>query len=230
MTFATETRSDSFTNVDTMTSFTDSRLILWMAVLLLGWMGCQSEQPKEAPAPEIVRETPASEWMVMDTVTMKYTDAVVDSIKAAIYNHKTTRDILIFTKGDSPVDSFTVRLLDREIINVSIPVFNPAQEAYNDIFFENGEMVYFRYREWNKRPEASSAREIYFYFRDGEQLYFALERGKVLAPGIPPADLLWDPMLPCTRTLESAQFYLNQYWPELRKQMMEELKEKGEID
>lgn len=188
--------------------------ILFVFLLSISMYSCQQNSAPETARQTEPEGTPASVWLKKDTLKIQLIDSLVGMTKERVYKDGTAKTVTYYF-DNAPVDSADVSTYNGELINVSYRYFDPAQEVWNDIFIRQGEVFFVRHREWNKRPEAHSAREIFFYFQGG-QLEYAKERYKVLGPENIPADLLWEPMLDYSRTLESAQSYLDRFWPTMR--------------
>ncbi|MCF8238841.1 MAG: hypothetical protein K9I85_11835 [Saprospiraceae bacterium] len=197
-----------------------------LAFLLFLVQSCQEEgaapdRKQEAPA-----GTPAEVWLHQDTLVLQHIDSLVGVTKARVYQDHTARTETLYFE-DAPVDSANVSFFNGEMVHVGYRYFDPAREIWNDCFLKDGKMYFMRHREWNKRPEAHSAREIFFYFDDQESLQYARERYKVLGPQNIPADLLWEPMVDYPRTLEDAMTYVNHFWPKMRAHIQQKVKETG---
>ncbi len=198
-----------------------------VAVLLIMCLGqsCQEEVVQAPAGQEASAETPPSEWLKKDSVMIKHLDSLVGVTKERLFKYKST-DTYWMHFDDAPLDSVEVSLYDGELVHVAFQSLKPAQELWNDVFLKDGDVFFFRYREWNKRPEASSARELFYYFLDDEQLAYASERYRILKPEDIPADLLFDDMKDCARTREDAMSFVNLYWPRLREKIFEQLERK----
>ncbi len=196
--------------------------------LLVGFtmQSCQDEAPSITKMNVEPEGTPASVWLQKDTTKIKLIDSLVGVTKERIYKDKTAKKMSIYF-DDAPVDSAEVSIYKGELINVSYRYFDPAAEVWNDCFLKDGKLFFMRHREWNKRPEAHSAREIFFYFDNEEKLQFAKERYKVLGLQNVPADLLWEPMVDYPRTLENAMTYIDRFWPTMRR-LVEQKLQSGE--
>lgn len=188
----------------------------------------QSCQDEAAQMPQVNADpegTPASVWLKKDSVQIKLIDSLVGVNKERMYKYKNTDTKWLYFE-DAPLDSAEVSLFNGELIHVAFQSFMPAQELWNDVFLKDGNVFFFRYREWNKRPEASSARELFYYFWENEELVYASERYRVLKPNDIPADLLFDEMKDCTRTKEDAMSFVNQYWPQIKAEIESQLAKK----
>ncbi len=198
--------------------------MLFVAGMLFLGQSCQEEKAPPAVVEEKPVETPPEVWLRKDTVFIQHIDSLVGLAKEHMYGDRTAQTTTYYFEN-APVDSAMVSFLDGKPINVSYRYFDPAREIWNDIFLRDEKMYFMRHREFNKRPEAHSAREAFFYFDDQEVLQYAKERYKVLGPQNIPADLLWEPINDYPRSLENAMTYVNHFWPEMREVIMQKIAE-----
>jgi hypothetical protein len=192
-----------------------------LLLLCLG-QSCQEEAIQAPVAQEEQAGTPPEKWLKKDSTMIHYLDSLVGVTKEWVFRDKSADTHWIYFE-DAPLDSAEVSIYKGELVHVAFQSLMPAQEQWNDVFLKDGNVYFFRYREWNKRPEASSAREIFFYFQDDEKLAYASERYRILKPEDIPADLLFDEMQDCTRTQEDAMSFVNLYWPQLKGKIFEQL-------
>lgn len=190
-------------------------LILLLGLVSFMIQSCQDEPAQQVEIKAEPEGTPATVWLRKDTMKIKLIDSLVGVTRDRMYKDMTAaKQVLHFE--DAPLDSADVYIYKGELINVSYRYFDPGIEIWNDFFLKDGNVFFMRHREWNKRPEAHSAREVFFYFDNQERLEYAKERYKVLGLDSAPADLLWEPYVDYSRTLENAQTYIDRFWPIMR--------------
>ena len=163
-------------------------------------------------------------WMKADTVLLAGIDQYVMAVRQMEDEGKYfSRRIALSAAFSDSMDYF----LDAgQLIKIQSLNKGPAQELWLEYYLQDGNLVFMRHREWNHRPEASSAREIYFYFRDNE-LFFALERYLPLQAFQPPIELLDVPLKMSDRPKENLMFFVNRLWPSAKALIEEDRKANG---